>query len=339
MRVTCPTCVQTLEIPDTDAGQSVSCPSCGGAFMAPVLFDTATPPVAVISPPPPPPNPYLSTLPDLTEPVEPEPEEPPLPFAEEDPDPITLSSAPEPIERSNDASVPVTPKRQRERERTLFLSRRVIPWVAPACFSLIFLLSFVSWIGVYPAGEPVYTQNAWQAVFARFSVGPVGGTKFEPIEENLQQAISSNWLMLPSYLMMLLLGNVIAWVGPILPRVLRPIPPKLVPILAYRNLALCAVAGLCLLVLLGQMSLGFGLENAVERVVAEQVGPDTSKTYQQRHEYQVRFDSELGAFRLERTTAFYLVLLAHFVALMAIGVETWLARRRDREPPSITIRW
>src|SRR5712691_9866367 len=120
MELMCPNCQQKLTIPDQFAGQLMRCPLCNGTFTAPAL-SAPPPPVFSMAAEAPPPAPPLSTAPEPTPPptLEPIPETMPPPL---------------PGEYAHSFKIVFSP--------------RVIPWITPAGLLCVFLLSFMSWIGV-----------------------------------------------------------------------------------------------------------------------------------------------------------------------------------------------
>jgi len=134
MELMCPNCQQKLTIPDQYAGQLMRCPLCNGTFTAPTL---TAPPPPVFSmtpePPPPPPPPPPSSV--SNEPMR---QPPPLPPLEE------LAPAPPPGGYS--------------RSMKIVFSPRVIPWIPPAGMLLVFLLTFLPWLGYS-------NPNAWHLAF------------------------------------------------------------------------------------------------------------------------------------------------------------------------------
>ena len=342
MRVTCPSCSDTVEIPDSESGRAVNCPTCGDAFQAPVVFDMPPPTPAappVVPPPPPPPLPLAEeeepppTTPMMPSPytaaTPPPPPEPAIPMPFPEPKPEPEQPAPPPPPRVSSGA----------RERGISLDLKVIQWVPAACFGLIFLLTFMSWVGLYPAGYPAYTQNAWQAAFGSFSVGQVGGTPLESLETDLTEAVSSNWWLMLPYLLALILGLIVAAIGPLLPRVKRPLPTWSEKFIPYRQLLLVALTSATCLALLMQESIGLGLETGVKELAAEKVGEAETDTQLKRQIAEMNEDAVLAVFRLETTAWMKMAALLHFVALAAVGFELWLRRRGHREPPRVMVRW
>jgi hypothetical protein len=108
----CPSCQKDLTVPDEHAGQLMRCPLCTNTFQAPALpAPAAASPVtpAAPAPPPPPPPAWAATEVD--------------------------APAPPPPPSAGDYA----------RTATLWVSPRVVPWVTPAAFLLLFVLLFFPW--------------------------------------------------------------------------------------------------------------------------------------------------------------------------------------------------
>src|SRR4051812_23176688 len=57
---------------------------------------------------------------------------------------------------------------------TIWISPRVLRWIAPVAAVALFVFLFLPWTGTYPGGYGVYTQNAFQTIWGGVSVDPVG---------------------------------------------------------------------------------------------------------------------------------------------------------------------
>lgn len=119
----CPSCQKDLTVPDEYAGQLMKCPLCQNTFQAPAL-----PPPVAPSPPPSGPGTYS---------VEPPPPAPPpeAPRKKKEKEKEAPAAPPPPPVPTGDYA----------HTRTLWISPRVVPWVAPAALLIAFLLTFFSW--------------------------------------------------------------------------------------------------------------------------------------------------------------------------------------------------
>jgi hypothetical protein len=145
MELLCSQCQQRLTIPDQYAGQVMRCPLCNGTFTAPAL--TATPP-------PPPPPPVLA--PEVV------PAAPPLsseaPRQGRD---TGLKPGPPPIP----SAAPSPPPGDYAHTFKIWISPKVVPWIAPIGLFLVFLLTLFPWIRFveeFDVGSAnVGSANAW----------------------------------------------------------------------------------------------------------------------------------------------------------------------------------
>jgi hypothetical protein len=116
----CPNCQKDLTVPDEYAGQLMKCPLCQNTFQAPAL----PPPVAPSSPPSP-----QGTYGVITEPA------PPAPPPE----------APRRKKETPATPPPSVPTGDYVHTRTIWISPRCVPWVAPVVLMLAFLFTFFTW--------------------------------------------------------------------------------------------------------------------------------------------------------------------------------------------------
>jgi hypothetical protein len=139
----CPSCQKDLTVPDEYAGQLMKCPLCQNTFTAPAL----PPPVALAPPAAAPASqPGPATYAVVTEPPPPPPPPP--------------SQAPRRTEEPPQAPPPPVPTGDYTRTRTIWISPRVVPWVAPAALLLAFLLTFFAW-GQYAGTENYHIAWGW----------------------------------------------------------------------------------------------------------------------------------------------------------------------------------
>src|SRR5690242_15193101 len=125
----CPSCQRDLTVPDEYAGQLMKCPLCQNTFQAPALPPPVTP-----APPATPPA-AADTYAVLTDPAAPLPSQPQAPPRKQE------APAPPP------PPSPPTPPGDYTHTRTIWISPRVVPWIAPAAAVVVLLLSFFPWAG------------------------------------------------------------------------------------------------------------------------------------------------------------------------------------------------
>jgi len=140
----CPSCQKDLTVPDEYAGQLMKCPLCQNTFQAPSL-----PPPVAPSPPAAPETYGVAT----------EPAAPPPHLPQEVPQRNRDVPAPPP------APPPPAPTGDYAHTRTIWISPRVVPWLAPLALLLAFLLSICfTWAYVgseKEIGRIEIEHNAW----------------------------------------------------------------------------------------------------------------------------------------------------------------------------------
>src|SRR5262249_35935187 len=135
MEILCTNYQRSLTILEQYAGQQMKCPLCASVFTAPALPPAAAEPPPPAAPVPPPPAPSPAAPP------------PPAPAA---PPPAPPPPEPVPGEHAGRAS--------------LWISPRVTQYVPAAALFLVLVLTVVPWVGIYPGGVWMDSQNAWQAM-------------------------------------------------------------------------------------------------------------------------------------------------------------------------------
>jgi hypothetical protein len=363
MNLVCPHCQKMVTVPEQQAGQMTSCPSCEQKFLVPSLapspddlpkFDL---PADVPLVPLPPSEP--ATRPHAPEPAEheggvynvaPEPARPRPVYEtrrEERPatPPRASSSAPAATPRAAYQPPPVAAPSGTtegyEHTTTFTLNPRVLPIVALAALVLLFFLLFFSWTGAFPGGYSVYTQNAWQMVWGGHSVDPVGeealgGT--QPFEtDNLVGANPLMWL----YFLLFFACLIMAVAPLVLQKTTFKLPPALQDLWPWRQAILGGALLLTFLILILQGSIGFGLERAIRRQVEKSLESEreAANTPEKIEKVKIKEGVELGRFNIHRTTAFRLAFLVNFVALACVGLELWLSRRATKPLPRMDLYW
>lgn len=152
MNLLCPSCQKMLQVPDQFAGQQMRCPLCNNIFTVPGLPDAAGMP----PPPPPPPEPFR---------------------ASDRPPPPPSFAPPPPPEPSRAPAVPPPPVHERDylRLKSYWISKRVVPWIAPISLGVLFLFSFFLWIPVVDplrGGKP--SGDLWTIGFGKDGTGLFG---------------------------------------------------------------------------------------------------------------------------------------------------------------------
>ncbi len=341
MNLLCPNCQKLLTVPDQNAGQTMKCPLCNGPFTVPALPQTsqafsAAAPVAPSGMPPPSYSAGPTPARDDTYTLAAEPPSPPRRMEED----LRMEAAPAPprapsVERSSPP--PSTPGYQHT--RTLWLSPRVVPWIAPVCLFLLFVLLFFPWLGMYPGGVQVYTQTGWGVAFGGFWSNPVWEKVNSLASEKNPPGVSVP--MIFYVLVLLLLGLPVAVISVLMNVAPQTLPPA---VQRFKPWRLTGVAGIVLLTtvfLVLQLLLGFSLENTLQGLATKQVESELerARTPEEKETVDLKRAQYLSQFNLRTTPWLRLAVYAHLIALAGVGLDFWLQRRGTRPPPRLEVSW
>lgn len=343
MNILCPNCQKQISLDEQHAGQLLKCPLCAGTFAVPML-PPAAPPLASTSA-----HPGVTPGPVGTPTTEsyglaPEPAPPPPRF---EVPPLTSGPAAGAHipPRETAAPPPPPPPGGYVHVRTYRLHPQVVRWVAPAALVLVFILSFFTWVGMYPGGERVLGQSAWKAAFGAYTVDRLWETtvSWERLKEGEGDEHGvhfgwSPWLVLAGFL----------FLGALAAGLLSSVPdPERIPVdqvsdlWPWRQLIVAGLAGGSLLLLLLVLLTGFPVENKtralIERHLAEQKSSVKSDDAVRRVELQEA--ENFSQYNLRRTcwlgSAFFLLIVAVIGALL----DYWLERRGARPWPRMDVMW
>lgn len=303
MNLICPHCQKTISVADNLAGQTTNCPQCQGPFTVPL------PPK-----PAPPPPPAAVTESPMTAAYSPPPTEP----------------QPEP------AAPPPPPPGDYRRMASLSLQPRIVRWIAPACFLLIFLLMFFPWVGMYYGSYTVVRQLGVGVAFGAYD-GPDGK---ESLDADQRPGVAPFALL---YFLFILASMVLSAALVVMTVAPHVIPPEIVQkILPWRSLALAGLSLLTLLCLLPYVVFRTPLESNVlaraekDREAAINKAKDSDKaavTAKAAREYGIVKNS------LQRRMYFRLVIVLNFLAVLGALADLWLEKRPGQPLPRATLEW
>ena len=336
MRLICPHCMSGVTVPDDAAGKEVTCSHCGKSFPTPARYAAAVVPEA----------------PAVAGPIEPvrtspHPEPPPMPPAVPPPAPPGFVPPPAPTPdgflTSGQTSASVQAPAGYTHSFGITISPRIVSWLPAALLLFVLVLTFFPWVGCYAGGVPVYSQRPWTAVYG--SVSPnydLEKAVSIPPGWRTQGKVSSDWLMMVPYLLLLLLATALAWAD----RGLHALDPRNIPPLAkvwpHRLTVLCVLATLAFVLAGIQVSNGFGMERAIRKQVSEEIAeehrPSTEATADQA-KLGWQIDQKYDRYNLERTTWMYLALLFNLLAVLAVILRLGLDRRGNKPPPKILLHY
>jgi hypothetical protein len=235
------------------------------------------------------------------------------------------------------------------RSHGLSLSPTALAWVPAVGLTLILFLTFFNWVGMYVGGHPVVSQNPWRMV----SGNPTRNHRLEELVKKqegwpLDQILNKvHWDKLtPPYLLMLLVGFVLAWAERMVATLDRNrLPPALrwvATVWPYRLPVLAALATVAFLLLAIQMVSGFNLEGAVKEVVSERFAEERKQAAgnpSALEKVEFKEGQELARYNLERTSWLWLALLLNLLVVVAMLARSGLERRGNRPPPRIVIQY
>jgi hypothetical protein len=319
MEFLCPSCQKMLTVPEQFAGQPMKCPLCGNAFQAPSLAPSPAVPsstplaethtYAVASEPEPPPPPKSPP----SQPKEAKPEK---------------TSAPPPMPSSSSPASP-TPPGEYGRKFTLQLKPHWLPYIPAGALLIVFFLTFFSWVGAYPNGLPVYTQNAWQAAFNSVS-SDYDSEVLNGVKPGVS-VITLFWILI--FLLLLALSIAVVLV----PHLAIKLPPAIKRHWDSRMIVICGVSLLLLFFMIVLDLTRFPLEDKLTNWAKDKVTVFADKD-KKTHDYQeARGIASLG---LQHTNAFRLVFFLLLITVVCALLEYWMERRGSTKPlPRIDILW
>jgi hypothetical protein len=362
MNLVCPHCQKLVTVSDQNAGQMASCPSCKQTFLVPSLPQTVNLP---------PPEPDLPV--DISLTPEPPPERPkfePSGHAEDQEGPYKMASEPPPRpkplfstheseEISSAAAKPASasvaarpsasvlstsapaappPPGGYSHTRSLALNPRALPPFVIITVTLLFLMLFFPWTGVYPGGYGIYTQNGWQTLggLSRDPVGIEALGASKPIDDG----VGANWIMV-FYILLLIVALVLVFAPLVVTHGTLKLPPIVQQYWPWRLAALGASLAIALLILLAQNWIGFGVERAVSAHVDAALESERSAatTPEKQEVYNIHRGMEIGRYGLQRTAWHRLAVFLQILALIGVALEIWLERRGPRPLPRADFHW
>lgn len=333
IRQLCPQCFATVELPPEAAGQDTPCPKCGKVIAVPAAY-----------------SPSVSTsggLPGLTAPT-PKPPTPPGTYPMSDPiapppglNPVTVAPPPPPLIPAPTMPLPVADGGMRS--CGISLNTTWLDWVPAACFTLILLATFFSWVGTYPGGVRVYSQNPWSALTGGVSTNTLPEELLGD-EKYLETTISGNrWLIV--YFPMLFAAILLSWLACLVrnPNI-NTIPGPLAwlpKIWDQRFLILTAISAALLFLILIQTWSGYGLETAIKQKVSDQYAKqvEAADSTPKKQTVAVNMGTELAKNQLQGTTPLNTAIALHVVALLAILGSAWMHSRGNKPHPRISVQY
>jgi hypothetical protein len=316
MNLICPHCRNTVTIPDHLAGQTTTCPQCRGPFTVPMLTTTpagAAPPGGGAAGP--------GTF----------------PVREERPPPVFSSAPPTeppPLGADTEPAPLPTPTGEYRRRVSVTLGPRVVRWVTPVCFLLLFILLFFPWVGVYAGYKTIIRQTGMGVVFgfayteATLPATPPASPGAAALVEIDKPSFSALGFF---YFLFVLLGVLASIFVAVV--IFAPLP-QFQQYLQWRSLALGGLSLAALFFLVLQLLAGFSLENKVMEKAAN-VHRRLAETDKNAAELTYGMIQQM----LERRFWLTLTVLVNLVAVVASLADFWLERRPGRPLPRMELAW
>ncbi len=230
MNLVCPHCQKMLTASDEFAGQIMKCPHCANTFTAPALPKTPTPGGTPAAAP-------TGTSEVVSPPVTPAREEVILTAPPGSPPPEMTGARATGNQSAPARPATAGPPAGYRRTYTVWVSPRVVPWMAPACLIVVFIFSFFTWLTVYEAGGTRRGESAWEIAFGHGNA------------------------LLVVYLILFLLALLITLASAALPWLPTTLPPAVQPLVPWRSGIVTGAILLAFLFLFLQLLKGFHEES------------------------------------------------------------------------------
>lgn len=323
MRQVCPHCYTNNEVADELAGKEATCSYCAKPFPVPGRY-TAQVSAAVAPPAPAPVAVAPAPQPVAPEPVAPAPEAPSgfLP-----PAPTVGGALPAASGTVKEIGFSIPPK--------------LVAWLPALALTVVFVLSFFPWVASYRGNSTVYSQRPWGAL-----VGGTPARNFKLEDSSIPggwlDKVRSDWKILLPFFLLLLVGLAFAWAE----RGLKSFDPRKVPPLVklwpWRNAIVGACTVLTLLLLIGQLINGFGMERALRAQVAAKYEPQKQAAGESAaalEKVSHDIEQELRGYDVEQTK--WACLALSFLALGALAavLRPCLDARGDKPAPRFLLRY
>jgi hypothetical protein len=344
MNLLCPNCQKMLTVPEECAGQLMQCPLCRGTFTMPALPQPAAAAAAAPagSPKAPPPADTFSVPLPATGAYQGADQPPPVPPS---PQAKGKPSGPPPVDW--DTSEPmapdlVPPPATAGRYRhaiPLWISPRFLRWAVPIALILVLVLSFFSWIGAYPGGIGLFTQNGWRTAFGGWSEDK---DLVEKVRGNIPEEAPGASVWMIFYVILLCIAALLAIAVIVFNVLPGPAPPFVENLKPWQGLILGGVAGLAFLFLAIQVLAGFPLKNKLTSEVSKQfeaMGKADEGKAGAGKKLEVMKGMGVGALSIRYTFWFRLVVTLTLLAAVGGSLEFWILRRGNRPLPKLEFAW
>jgi hypothetical protein len=218
----------------------------------------------------------------------------------------------------------------------IWFSPRVLQWIGPVCLILVFVLTFLSWVGVIAGGVTATSQSAWGAAFNSYSMDP-DLEKAVPDKEK-DKGPGANFLLIFYVILMCitLLLAIACAVFNILPGIL-PVPLQIFK--QWRWLILGGVTFVAFLLLALQMLIGFSLERKSKQDIDELTEKISKMNQSETSKKVATFLNGALKGTIIRTFWLRLAFTLQLLAIFCIILEIWVSRRVNKPMPKLELVW
>lgn len=334
-----------LTIPDQYAGQQMRCPLCQGMFSVPALPSTPAPVVTPPPTPPPPPPPLTPAPPqeDIYALKNDVPTPKPAPAPEPSPSKKSPASKHEPDFDLPPA--PPAPPGDYTRAFAVWISPRVLQWIAPAALLFVFILTFFSWVGDYPGGFPVTTQSAWGAGFGGWTSDGNVAQLSPPVEVggeavpfvNARDRKPGASVLTIFYLLLLIPTLLVVIASVVLPFTEERLPRQVRDLMPWRQALALVLTLLTFLPFLGQLVAGYAIESKAREVANKKI--DAARAGEREPSTKELLDEAVFLDRFRWTNWLRAAFLLHLLAVVCLALEFWIVTRRGRPLPRAQLQW
>ena len=326
IRQLCPNCYASVELPPEAAGRDAPCPKCGKAIAVPAAYAPSVAPAG--------------GLPGLTPSAPPETGRTPMTEPTAPPGLNPAAVAPPPL-----APMPTTPAPANDscgHHCSVALNPVWLDWVPVACLTVVLALTLFSWVGTYPGGVRVYSQNPWYAAIGWINTNTLPEDLLGD-EKYFDEKVTTNYWLL-GYFPLLFVAIFLGWLDRFIrtPNVnTMPVLGAILKIWPQRFLVLTILSGALLALLLIQTWRGYGLETAVKQKVAERYAEQIEKadSTPKKQNVSVKMGEDLAKYQLMGTTPLNFAIALHAIAFTAMLGRWWLHNRGAKPHPRISLQY
>jgi hypothetical protein len=330
-----------LTVPEEYAGQLMQCPLCRGTFQMPAAPQPAG--ASTMPAPPQPPRPQPPAPDSFNIPVPPsgvynvaaEPKTaPPPPGGGFPPPPGGMDFAP--VEMVQEVMPPPTTSGGYRHAIPLRFNPLYLQWIIPVGLILEFILTFFPWVGLYPGGDNLITQNALQAAFNGYSA-------FDKDFPELKGEDKPGGNLLMVFYVIFLWLTLLLSVGALVLHFFSGSPsPGMRTLMNLRWIVVGSLAFLVFLFFLIQLLVGFTIENRTNKEMEKKIEELTKKSATSAMEKMqniVKRGSAIGGFGLHRTLWLRLAFLFQLLVVFCCVMVIWTSRRGHRPYPKLEFAW